>query len=108
AARAAPRPPGTDIRPPHKRRGKAAPATPPQALLSPAFRLAQLDQLGVLEVAVHAADRDMQQARQPVEEAEAQHVELDEAHQRREREVPQAGALALLERLARGQRRVAV
>src|SRR5687768_8241854 len=50
---------------------------------SPFFSLAlgaaQFDQLRVLHVAVDAADRDVQQARQAVEEPEAHDVELDEA-----------------------------
>src|SRR4051812_4119861 len=73
-------------------------------LLSPA----QLDQLGVLHVAVHAADRDMQEARHAVEEAQAQDVELEKAHEGRQHEMQQVAAAAQLERLARGEGGVAV
>src|SRR2546430_2784837 len=52
----------------------------------------QLDQLGVLEVAVHAADRDVQEARHAVEKAEAEDVELEKAHHRRHQDVEEAGA----------------
>src|SRR5262245_32984274 len=69
---------------------------------------AQLDQLHVFDVAVHAADRDMHEPRQAVEEAQAHEVELEEAHHRREQEVRHVRAAALLERLARGERGVAV
>src|SRR5262245_45105500 len=74
--------------------------------LLPVFGLAQLDQLHVLHVAVHAADRDVQQPRQAVEEAQAHEVELDEAHHGREEEVQQVRAAPLLEGLARGERGV--
>src|SRR5688572_5659330 len=70
--------------------------------------LVKLDQLGVLEVAIHASDRDVQEARHAVEEAEAQHVELEEAHHRREQQVRRSGGLPALEGLARLQRGVAV
>src|SRR5439155_19788759 len=56
----------------------------------PSVAAAQFDQLGVLEVAVHAADRDVQEARQAVEKAEAEDVELEEAHRRRHQDVEQA------------------
>src|SRR5688572_28752971 len=54
---------------------------------SSALGAAQLNELRVLHVAVHAADGDVQQSRQAVEEAQAHEVELDEAHHRREEEV---------------------
>src|SRR5713226_1837854 len=75
---------------------------------SPAVRFAQLDQLGVLQVAVHAADRDVQQPRNAVEKPEAQHVELEEAHQWRGEKVRDPGAEPALVGLARGERGVAV
>src|SRR5687768_8415725 len=74
---------------------------------SPNISPAKLDELGVLHVAVHAADGDVQEARQAVEESQAQHVELEEAHHGREQQVRHAGALAELVGLARGQRGVA-
>src|SRR5688500_15323601 len=85
------------------------PATPVSStFISTALRAPQLDQLGVLDVAVHAANGDVQQARQAVEEAQAHEIELDEPHHRREEEVEDAGAAPLLEGLARGERGVAV
>src|SRR6185295_14233798 len=85
------------------------PATPvTSTFISAILRAPQLDQLGVLHVAVHAADGDVQQSRQAVEEAEAHEIELDEAHHGRAQQVEHAGAAALLERLARGERGVAV
>src|SRR6266404_4880005 len=74
----------------------------------PSVAAAQLDQLGVLEVAVDAADRDVQEARHAVEKAEAEDVELEKAHHRRHHEVEEAGAASELVRLARGERGVAV
>src|SRR2546426_8643794 len=74
----------------------------------PSVAAAQLDQLGVLEVAVHAADRDVQEARHAVEKAEAEDVELEEAHHRRHQDVEQAGAAPELVCLARRERGVAV
>src|SRR3954471_5965163 len=76
--------------------------------ISALLRAAQLDQLGVLHVAVHAADGDVEQSGQAVEESQAHQIELEEAHHRRAQEVEHAGALSLLERLARGERGVAV
>src|SRR5687768_17309222 len=85
------------------------PATPvTRTFISAAFGAPQLDQLGVLHVAVHAADGDVQQAGQTVEEAQAHEVELDETHHRRKQQVEDARAAALLERLACSERGVAV
>src|SRR5438309_6190555 len=72
------------------------------------FRLAQFEELRVLHVAVDAADGDVQKAWHAVEEAQAQDIELEEAHDRREEEPQDAGAAAELVRLARGERGVAV
>src|SRR5688500_18591677 len=77
-------------------------------LVSLLFCLVKLDELRVLEVAIHASDRDVQEARHTVEEAQAQHVELEEAHHRREQQVRRSGRLPALESLARLQRGVAV
>src|SRR5438034_11314730 len=74
----------------------------------PSVAAAQLDQLGVLEVAVHAADRDVEEARHAVEKAEAEDVELEKAHHRRHQDVEEAGAAPELVRLARRERGVAV
>src|SRR5690242_6280362 len=68
----------------------------------------ELDQLGVLHVAVHAADRDVQEPGDAVEESQAQDVELDEAHHRRKHEVCCPRAHPALERLARGEGGIAV
>src|SRR4051812_36558047 len=68
----------------------------------------QLHELRVLEVAVHATDGDMQQAGDAIEEAEAEHVELEETHHGGSKEMKRAGAAAELERLLRGEGRIAV
>src|SRR6186713_2706173 len=83
-------------------------ATVSSTLISAILRAPQLYQLGVLHVGVDAADGDVQEARQAVEETEAHEIELDEAHHRRAQQVEHAGAASLLERLARGERGVAV
>src|SRR5512134_2988639 len=74
----------------------------------PVLGLPQLDQLHVLHVAIHAADRDVQEARQAVEEAQAHDVELEEADHGREEEVHEGDVTTFLECLARGERGVAV
>src|SRR5688500_3650638 len=83
------------------------PATPVTRTLI-AFRLSELDQLRVLHVAVHAADRDVHDARHAIEEAQPQDVELEEAHHRREEEVDDARAMAFFIGLAGGEGGVAV
>src|SRR2546421_3258094 len=76
--------------------------------LSLFFRFVKLEELGVLEVAVHAADGDVQEAGHAVEETQAQDVELEEAHHRREQKVEDACAASELVGLARGEGGVAV
>ena len=62
-----------------------------------ALRAPQLDQLRVLDAAVHAADGNVQQARHAVEEAEAEHIEFEEAHDGREDEAEHARLAPALE-----------
>src|SRR6185369_4731853 len=83
-------------------------STSARASSTAAARLLQLDQFRVLQEAVHAADRDVHQARQAVQAAEAEEIEFDEAHQRREGELEQAGAAAEPVQFLRGERAVAV
>src|SRR6185369_17783053 len=78
-------------------------STSARASSTAAARLLQLDQFRVLQEAVHAADRDVHQARQAVQAAEAEEIEFDEAHQRREGELEQAGAAAEPVQFLRGE-----
>src|SRR5215212_4325734 len=77
------------------------PATPVTSTFTGLLRLRamQLDQLGVLDAAVHATDADVQQSGHAVEKAEAKDIELEEPHQRREYEVEQPRPPAALVRL---------
>src|SRR5215472_540759 len=62
--------------------------------LSPASRLFERAQLGVLAEAVEAADGDVHEARRAIEEAAAQNVETQESDRRREHEPDERKALA--------------